>query len=123
MNIQQVKKKRRIRRKNHIRKKIKGTEQRPRLTVYKSLNNIYAQLIDDVSGNTLVSASTIDKEVKTMIKKGMGKVEQSKLVGTIIGKRAIENNIKTVSFDRNGFLYHGRIKTLADEARKSGLEF
>lgn len=123
MNIQQVKKIRRIRRKNHIRKKIKGTEQRPRLTVYKSLGNIYAQIVDDVAGNTLVSASTIDKEVKPMIKKGMSKVEQSKIVGSVIAKRAIEKNINTVSFDRNGFLFHGRIKILADEARNNGLKF
>ena len=123
MNIQQVKKTRRIRRKNHIRKKIKGTEQRPRLTVYKSLGNIYAQIIDDTSRKTLVSASTIDKKIKSMIKKGMSKIEQSELVGSVVAKRAVENNIKSVSFDRNGFLYHGRIKTLADSARKSGLEF
>ncbi len=123
MNIQQVKKTRRIRRKNHIRKIIKGTEQRPRLTVYKSLGNIYAQIIDDTAGVTLASASTIDKEVKPMIKDGVSKLEQSKIVGSVVAKRAVEKNIKKVSFDRNGFLYHGRIKTLAEAARKSGLEF
>lgn len=123
MNIQQLKKTRRIRRKNHIRKIIKGTEQRPRLTVYKSLGNIYAQIIDDVAGKTLASASSIDKEVKTMMKKDISKVEQSELVGSVVAKRAIEKNIKLVSFDRNGFVYHGRIKNLADAARKSGLEF
>jgi large subunit ribosomal protein L18 len=114
---------RRLRRKYSIRKKIVGTPDRLRLNVFRSLNNIYAQIIDDVHGRTLVSASTLDKEVKEQIKPDMKRIEHSKIVGAVLAKKALEKNIKKISFDRNGYLYHGRIKALAESARSNGLEF
>lgn len=105
-----------------IRKKISGTAERPRMSVYRSLNNIFVQLIDDVNGKTLVSASTIDKELKVEVKNG-GNVTASKLVGTKIAERAVAAGIKTVVFDRSGYIYTGRVKALADAAREAGLEF
>ncbi len=102
-----------------VRKKISGTPERPRLCVYRSNSNIYVQVIDDVAGNTLVSASTLDKEIKT---KHSNK-EAAKEVGALIAKRAIEKNIKTVVFDRGGYIYHGIIKELAEAAREGGLQF
>jgi len=119
----ELKLKRRLRRKYSIRKKIVGTPDRLRLNVFRSLNNIYAQIIDDVQGRTLVSASTLDKEVKEQIKPDMKRIEQSKIVGAVLAKKALEKNIKKISFDRNGYLYHGRIKALAESARSNGLEF
>jgi len=112
----------RLRKHVRVRKKIKGTTERPRLNVFRSLNNIYAQIIDDISGNTLVSASTLDESLKGKIKSG-GNREAAKEVGTLIGKKALEKGIKTVVFDRGGYLYHGRIKELAEAAREAGLEF
>ncbi len=112
----------RKRRHRRIRKKIYGTPERPRLSVYGSLNHIYAQIIDDMKGVTLVSASTMDKELKGEIKHG-GNVEAAKKVGALVAKRAVEKGIKKVVFDRGGFRYHGRIKALADAAREGGLEF
>lgn len=123
MKALELKKARRVRRKHGIRKIVEGSELRPRLTVFKSINQIYAQIIDDVNGKTLASASTIDKEVRGLIKPDMPKVAQSQLVGETLAKRAINNNIKQVAFDRNGYLYHGRVKALADGCRKGGLEF
>lgn len=123
MNQILLKNKRRKRRKLHIRKQIFGTADRMRLTVFKSIDHIYAQIINDDSMATLVSASTIDKEIKKMITPSMKKVDQSILVGEILAKRAVEKNIKTVVFDRNGYLYRGRIKALADGSRKGGLIF
>ena len=105
-----------------VRNKISGTAQRPRLSVYRSLNNIYAQIIDDVAQNTLVSASTLDEELKGKLK-GTGNKEAAKAVGELIAKRAIEKGIKAVVFDRGGYIYHGRVKELADAARDAGLEF
>lgn len=105
-----------------IRKKISGTAERPRMSVYRSLNNIFIQLIDDVSGKTLVAASTIDKEFKTEVKNG-GNIEAAKLVGKKIAERAVAAGIKTVVFDRSGYIYTGRVKALADAAREAGLEF
>ena len=102
-----------------VRAKISGTPERPRLNVFRSLNNIYAQVIDDVKGVTIVSASTLDKAVKTK----KSNKEAAKEVGTLIAKRAIEKNIKTVVYDRGGYIYHGIIKELAEAARESGLEF
>ena len=102
-----------------LRRHISGTAQRPRLNVYRSLSNIYAQIIDDVAGNTLVSCSTLDKEIKT---KHANK-EAAKEVGTLIAKKAIEKNIKKVVFDRGGYIYHGVVKELAEAAREAGLEF
>ena len=103
-----------------IRSKVKGTSECPRLAIFRSNTNIYAQVIDDVSGNTLVSCSTLDKEVKAKIASGRT-CEASTLVGEVIAKRSIENKIDRVNFDRGGRLYHGRIKALADAARKEGL--
>lgn len=105
-----------------IRSKVKGTSECPRLAVFKSNSHIYAQVIDDVNGNTLVSCSTLDKEVRAMITSG-NTCEASTFVGEIIAKRSIENKIDRVNFDRGGRVYHGRIKALADAARKEGLNF
>ena len=109
----------RTRRHVRVRRKISGTPERPRLCVYRSNTNIYAQIIDDVAGNTLVQASTLDKEVKT---KHANK-DAAKEVGTLIAKRATEKNIKSVVFDRSGYIYHGVVKELAEAAREAGLEF
>lgn len=119
----ELKIKKRTRRKFGIRKKISGTPERFRLSVYRSLDNIYAQIIDDTEGKTIVSASTLDKEVKEQIKPEMKKIEMSKIVGTVLAKKALEKNIKKIAFDRNGYLYHGRVKALADAARSNGLDF
>ncbi len=113
----------RIRAKIKIRKKISGTPEKPRLSVFRSLNNIYAQLIDDVNGNTIVSVSSLEKEAKTDVKSLKGKTNKSKLIGNLLAKKALEKNIKNVVFDRNGFRYHGRVKALADGAREGGLVF
>jgi large subunit ribosomal protein L18 len=112
----------RQRRKKRVRKRIFGTPERPRLSVFKSAKHIYAQIIDDVHSQTLVSASTLDPEIRESIKYG-GNIEAAKRVGALVGKRALEKGIKTVVFDRNGFLYHGRVKALADSAREVGLKF
>jgi large subunit ribosomal protein L18 len=123
MKVQYLKAKRRDKRKAHVRKIITGTLERPRLSVFKSSGQIYAQIINDVDGKTLASASTIDKEVRTQLKDGMTKTAKSELVGNAIAKRAKEANITTVAFDRNGYIYHGRVKALADAARQGGLVF
>lgn len=109
------------RRKRHgrVRAKLSGTEARPRLNVFRSNKHIYAQLIDDVKGVTLVSASTLDKEVNV---EG-NNLEAAKQIGELIAKRAVEKGYKSVVFDRGGYLYHGRIQALADAARENGLEF
>lgn len=109
----------RVARQKRVRAKVTGTEARPRLSVFRSLNNIYAQLIDDTKGVTIASASTLDKEVKTKA----SNIEAAKEVGTLIAKRAAEKKIETVVFDRNGYLYHGKIKALAEAAREAGLKF
>ena len=105
-----------------IRSKVKGTSECPRLAVFRSNSHIYAQIIDDVSGNTLVSCSTMDKEVKDKISVS-NNCEASSFVGEVIAKRSIQNKISSVKFDRGGRIYHGRIKALADAARKEGLNF
>ncbi len=111
----------RIKRHLRVRKNISGTPERPRLNVYRSLSNIYAQVIDDVSGKTLVCASSLDKEIKEL---GYGgNKNAAKAVGVLVAKRALEANIKAVVFDRGGYVYHGRVKELADGAREGGLEF
>lgn len=112
----------RLRKHERVRKKIKGTSERPRLDVFRSLKNIYAQIIDDTTGRTIVAASTIEEPLRGKLKYGGGK-EAAKEVGRIIAERAIEKGIKSVVFDRGGYLYHGRIKELADAAREAGLEF
>ncbi len=113
---------RRLHIKKRIRGKITGTADRPRLAVFKSLKHIYAQVIDDKQGVTLVAASTLDKELKDKVKFG-GNVEAAKLVGALIADRLKEKKIETVVFDRGGYVYHGRIKALADAARENGLKF
>ncbi len=106
-----------------IRKKIGGTEERPRLVVFRSLNHIYAQLVDDTTGKTIFTVSPLNKEVQEKISSEKGKVSKSKLVGKITAEKALEKNIKSVVFDRNGYLYHGRVKAVADGAREGGLKF
>ena len=105
-----------------MRKKLFGTAERPRLNVYRSLNNIYAQIIDDTKGVTLVSASTLDKELKDY-PGHRGNKNAAKEVGALVAKKAIEAGIKQVVFDRGGYIYHGRVEELADAAREAGLEF
>ena len=117
------KKNKRIRSKIKIRKKISGAPERPRLTVYRSLNNIYVQLIDDISGKTLVSASSLSKELKEELKSVKGKTSKSKEVGKLVAKKALEQNISSVVFDRNGYRYHGRVQAIAEGAREGGLKF
>jgi len=113
-----------VRKKRHqrVRNKVSGTSERPRLNVYRSLNNIYAQVIDDEEGRTLVAASTLSPEIKGKLESG-GNIDAAKAVGELIAKKAVEKGVKTVSFDRAGYLYHGRVKALADAARENGLEF
>ena len=112
----------RNRRHRRVRAKVKGTSQRPRLNVYRSLENIFAQVIDDIDGKTLVSASTIDKEVAKEIGE-KNKVDSAKVVGKILAERAKSAGITTVVFDRGGYRYHGRVAALAEGAREGGLEF
>ncbi len=109
----------RTRRHARVRRKVSGTAERPRLCVYKSNTALYAQIIDDVAGNTLVSASTLEKDVKTK----RSNKEAAKEVGTLIAKRATDKKIKSVVFDRSGYIYHGIVKELAEAAREGGLEF
>ena len=105
-----------------LRRKVAGAAARPRLNVFRSLNHIYAQVVDDASGRTLAAASTLDKEVRTAVKNG-GTVAAAKNVGQAVAKRAKAAGITRVVFDRGGYAYHGRIKALADTAREAGLEF
>ena len=108
----------RAKRHNRVRARVSGTAERPRLNVFRSLNHIYAQVIDDTSGNTLVAASTLDKTVGEA-----AKIEQAKAVGKLVAERAKGAGISRVVFDRGGYLYHGRIKALAEGAREGGLDF
>ncbi len=112
----------RIRRHERIRKAVAGTPERPRLSVFRALSHIYAQVIDDEAGNTLVSASTIDTDLRAKVK-GLNKTEQAKLVGKAVAERAKAKGIEKVVFDRGGFRYTGRVKALADAARAGGLDF
>jgi len=105
-----------------VRKKVYGTSDRPRLNVFRSLKQIYAQVIDDHTGKTLVAASSMDKELKGKTGVG-GNIDAAKTVGQLVAKRSGEKGIKTVVLDRGGYLYHGRVKALADAARENGLEF
>ena len=113
-----------VRAKKHlrIRNRFSGTAERPRLAVFRSNNHMYAQIIDDTVGNTLVSASTLEKEIKAELEK-TNNVDAAAYLGTVIGKRAVEKGIKEVVFDRGGFIYQGKIAALADAAREAGLEF
>lgn len=113
----------RVRSKMKIRKVITGTPERPRFTVYRSLDNIYAQIIDDTTGNTLVAASSLTKELEQDLKKAKGKIQRSKTIGNYIAKKALEQKINTVVFDRNGYRYHGRVQAVAEGAREAGLKF
>lgn len=108
--------------KRRIRQKISGTAQRPRLSIFRSNNHIYAQLIDDTNGKTLLSSSSLDKIISSSLQSGCT-CEASALVGRTIAKKSLENNITTVVFDRGGRVYHGRIKALAEAAREEGLNF
>lgn len=112
----------RLRRKLHIRKRVKGTTARPRLTVFRSALHIYAQVINDETGVTIVAASTLEPALRGEGVAG-GNIQAAKRIGAIVAERARASGIEEVVFDRNGFLYHGRIKALADAARKSGLNF
>ena len=109
----------RRRRHRRVRYKVSGTADRPRLNVFRSINQIYAQLIDDGAGNTIVSASSLDKELKG----DASRVEQARQVGELLGKRAKKSGVKHVVFDRGGYRYHGRVRALAEAAREAGLEF
>ena len=112
----------RVKKHMKIRNRFSGTAERPRLAVFRSTNHMYAQIIDDTVGNTLVSASTLEKDVKAELEK-TNNVEAAAYLGTVIAKRAIEKGIKTVVFDRGGFIYQGKIAALADAAREAGLKF
>ena len=105
-----------------LRNRFSGTAERPRLAVFRSNNHMYAQIIDDTVGNTLVSASTLQKDVKAELEK-TNNVEAAAYVGTVIAKKALEKGITTVVFDRGGYIFHGKVKALADAAREAGLEF
>ena len=119
MNIRQQA---RLKRKKRIRKKIYGTSERPRLSVFRSSRHIYAQIVDDTAGRTLVAASTVGQQTKDA-PKFKNKVAAANFVGKTVGERALNQGIKKVVFDRNGFLYHGRVKSLSEGARKTGLVF
>lgn len=122
MNTSDLKKQARLKRKKRIRKKMVGTQLRPRLSVFRSAKHIYTQLIDDTSGHTLAAASSMEKAVKEHSKSNNNIVVAS-FVGKLVAERAIKLGIKKVVFDRNGFLYHGRIKAVSDGAREAGLNF
>jgi large subunit ribosomal protein L18 len=112
----------RVRRHLRVRKKIAGTSERPRLNVFRSLSEIYVQVIDDAAGNTLIAASTIDREIKPELK-GLTKTDQARKVGEVVAQRAKEKGIQEVVFDRGGYRYIGRVKALAEAAREGGLKF
>ncbi len=112
----------RLKRHKRVRKKIQGTPERPRLNVYRSLNHIYVQVIDDLNGQTLVAASTLDPDLKEKRNAG-GNKEAAKAVGEITARKCLEKGIENVVFDRGGYLYHGRVKALAEGAREAGLKF
>ena len=118
MRLTKIKRRQRI--KNRVRKIISGTESQPRLSVFRSNKEIYAQLIDDVTGNTIVSSSSTEKDISKV--KG-NKTETASVVGKKLAEKAVSKGIKQVSFDRSGYLYHGRVKSLADGAREGGLKF
>ncbi len=122
MNASIERRQARLKRKARVRRTVRGTDERPRLSVFRSAKHIYAQIIEDSTGRTLAAASTACKDVADGLKNS-GNVEAAKVVGAAIAKKALSNNIKQVVFDRNGFLYHGRVKALADAAREAGLSF
>ncbi len=122
MNQLELKKTRRLRRRRSVRHKVRGTPDRPRLSVFRSLKNISVQLIDDISGRTLCSAGTMSKQTTDKLKTG-GNCDAAVAVGQVIGERARMQGIRKITFDRNGYRYHGRVKALAEAMRKTGLEF
>lgn len=122
MNVGKKRRQARRKRQVRVRRKVVGTTERPRLSVFRSARHIYAQIIEDTTGKTLVAASTLSREVSEGIS-GTGNLEAAKAVGAAIAKMALAKDIRQVVFDRNGFLYHGRVKGLADAARESGLSF
>lgn len=123
MSLTKDLKKRRLKRKMRIRKKVTGTDSRLRLSIYRSTTNIYAQLINDESHSTVLAVSSIDKDLKSQIGADMNKIEQAKLVGAHLAKKAKDAGIDNVGFDRNGYVFRGRVKALADAAREAGLNF
>ena len=122
MGSTSIRKESRLKRKKRIRKRLSGTEDKPRLSVFRSSRHIYAQLVNDVSGNTMVAASSVEKTVR-QLPKFESKIAMASYVGKMLAERAQEKGIKTVVFDRNGFLYHGRVKAVSDGAREAGLVF
>jgi len=120
--VKMTRKERIAKKHRRVRKKVFGTPERPRLAVYKSLKHLHAQVIDDVNGVTLVSASTVEKEIKEKVK-GLKKSEAAKVLGKVIAERALEKGISKVVFDRGGFIYHGRVKAFAEGAKEGGLQF
>jgi large subunit ribosomal protein L18 len=118
-----VKKQKRARRRKHIRQIVQGTSNRPRMVVFRSNKHIYAQLVDDLTHQTITGTSTLCVDIRDEIKKGPSKLEKAKIVGKHIAHLAKQKNIETVVFDRAGYLYHGRVKALADGAREGGLKF
>lgn len=122
MGSSALRKRARLKRKKRIRKKILGTQERLRLSVFRSSKHIYAQIIDDTRGHTLIAASSVEKTVKEQPKFD-DKVAEAKYVGKLLGARAVAKGVKKVVFDRNGFLYHGRVKAVSDGAREAGLNF
>lgn len=122
MDANKKKHKARQRRHRRVRARVQGSGQRPRLCVYRSLTNIYVQLIDDVKGHTVASASTIDSELRLQVN-GKSPIEAARLVGQVVGQRAQQAGVKQVVFDRGGYRYHGRVAALAEGARAAGLDF
>jgi large subunit ribosomal protein L18 len=122
VNVAKERREARQKRQVRVRRKVQGSQERPRLCIFRSARHIYAQIIEDTTGTTLVAVSTVVKEIGGDLKVG-GNVEAAKLVGKKIAERALAKNITQVVFDRNGFLYHGRVKALADAAREAGLSF
>ena len=122
MSSSKLRKLSRFKRKKSIRKRISGTAERPRLSVFRSSKHIYAQLVDDIKGDTLISASSVEKTVRDLPKFD-SKVAMAEHIGKVLAERAKEKGIETVVFDRNGFLYHGRVKALSSGAREAGLKF
>lgn len=113
----------RLKNKIRVRKKISGTTERPRIAVFKSLKQVYAQIIDDSKGETLLSVSSLTKDISAQLKDAKSKIEKSKIVGKYLAERASEKGISVVVFDRSGYRYHGRVKAIADGAREGGLKF
>jgi large subunit ribosomal protein L18 len=122
VKIANPKTRKRLRRKVHIRLRVTGTAERPRLSVFRSARYVYAQAIDDTTGRVLAAASELDANVKTQIA-GKAKKERARIVGKAVGEKLVASGVKAVVFDRNGFIYHGRVKELADGARDAGLQF